>query len=627
MEVSDQPVVVEAPPPPAPPPAATAKRAPSPMLQLQREEEAELRSWIDALAGEAPVKVTVRRKKPMRGASGEKLDGILETVDERIDEEYLRDTWGGGDYTLQIQTQQADGRYKYLKTRSVSLAGDTKMHGVTIALAGGAQQVAAVSGEGDGLAGQAFTTMTNIMTAERQRADLLAKEARQNHGFDAAAMAAMNQPLYDQLRAAQELINNLQTQMLASVNKAPPKDEFRDKLLERAIGDDSARIQTITTMYEGRIDRLKDDHASEIKRLEDKHDKAIERLEDRHEAAITRMEDAHKRELASMEKSQDFASKQSDGATTMRVESLKSEIGRLERDLTAAMTKIATLEAKKDQSLKEKAEELLQVQEAIEGLGGGKDDDGDGPWYKQALDALANSEAAVNLVNRIAGGPSEDQPQNGLPPGVQPGVPFQGPDGQVYVADQMGQVHLVDPRQLGGQQRRALARGRRRAPAQQQAQPQAPQQRPGMAQGSQAPAQQQQQAAPVISPNKVPKPKDVAIAVNFMENAIKNGTPPDKFAQTARNLVPGDILVFIQQVGIDNFLNRVAQPGSVLASLRGRQFARAVMQYLVSGEITPPAAEVAVVPAPANDEAEPLDDGNGAEVDELEDLANDGGEG
>jgi hypothetical protein len=78
------------------------------------------------------------------------------------------------------------------------------------------------------------------------------------------------------------------------------------------------------------------------------------------------------------------------------------------------------------------------------------------------------------------------------------------------------------------------------------------------------------------------------MAVNFMENAVRNGTDPTKFAQTARNLVPGDVLSFIQRVGIDTFLDKVIDANSPLASVRGRQFARQVAKILVQGE-TPPA--------------------------------------
>lgn len=584
------------PPPVVPPAAPKTPKEPrvvtgSPLQQLAREEEADLKSWIDSLAGEAPIKVTIRRKRPVAGPNGEKIDGILETVEEKVDEEYLRDMWGGGEFQLTIQTQQKDGKYKYLRGRTINIGGKPKWQGQDM-VAGTALVTGPGTAEEDGLASQAFKAMQDIAKDARAREDKAREGSQQNRGFDAEAFTALNQPMVEQLRAAQLLISNLQTQLIAQASKAPPKDEFRDKLLEKAIGDEGARIEHLRTVYEVRIDKLKDEHQSDLKRIEDRHEKAIERLEERHSDEVRRMESAHEREMKSIEKNGEFSTKSMDTANTARIEQLKAESARIERELNAAQTKIATLEAKKDQSLTEKAEELIKVKEAIDGIGGGSD--GDEPWYQKVIDGLANSEMGVNLINKIAGGPGdgpEGGPQPGQPIAVQPGVPFRGPDGNVYVADQHGNVQLVDPAAM--QQRRIAGARRRRAQAPQQP----PQQGgPRMAQGSQqVPAQQQPQAIPPTPPGKMPKGKDVAIAVNFMENAVRNGTPPEKFAQTARSLVPGDILALIHRVGIDTFLDKVVQPGSVLTTLRGRQFARAVAQVLLTGEMQP-------APAPAPEE-------------------------
>lgn len=610
-------------PPPQPLPQPPAPRpSASPLVQLQREEEADLKSWLDSLAADTPIKVVIKRKKPVTGPSGEKIDGILETVDDRVDEEYLRETWGGGDYMLQIQTQQKDGKYKYLRARSISIAGKAKWPaGVELSWDKAPLAAAAPASAEDSLAGQAFATMSEFAKEERARADRMQRESQNQRGFDPMMLASITGPLAEQLKAAHATMAQMQAQILALSTREAPKDPFRDKLLERAIGDENSKIETLRAMYENRIDKLKDQHDAELKRIEDKHAAAIERLDDRHADEIKRIEAAHERELKSFEKNSEFATKQSDGATTMRIESLKSEISRLERDLNAAVTKIATLEAKKDQSLTEKAEELIKVKEAIDGIGGGGDDE-DGPWYKQVIDGLANSEAAIGLVNKIAGGgPAEPQQQAPQGPiAVQPGVPFRAGDGNWYVADQDGNLQMVDPQQVRAhQQRFAQRRARRAMPARTGAPQQAGQQAP-VAQQQMVPQQAPEQPQEALKP---PKAAEVKMAVQFMENAVRTGTSPANFARSAQSLVPGDTLAFINKVGIDNFLDRVAPPDSVLRQLRGRKFAREVAQYLLRGEITP---EVAVDVTPANDDQVELDPADGGEIDDgLDDT--DGGEG
>ena len=80
-------------------------------------------------------------------------------------------------------------------------------------------------------------------------------------------------------------------------------------------------------------------------------------------------------------------------------------------------------------------------------------------------------------------------------------------------------------------------------------------------------------------------PADVLIAVNLLEGAIKNGTDPVTFAESARSMVPADILAAVKQLGVDAFLKSVAklEDGSPLATMGGRNFLRKVVKYLSDG--------------------------------------------
>lgn len=588
------------------------------------EDEQNVRDWLESLAGDTDLKVVIRRRKPMLGPNGEKIDGVLETVDEKIDEEYLRETWGGGIFSLQVMTMQRNGKYSLLRARSVNVAGPPKMHGQLL-VAGVTGASVSASSDDDSLQEMAFRSMTELAKEERARADRISREAAsaKPSGFDLQAMQQIQAPLVAQIGSYQKTISDLQHQVLTLSTREAPRDDFRDKLLERAVNDESTRVAQLREGFEQRVEGMRENHEAAIKRLEERHGDAIVRLEKRHEDEVARMEKAHEREILALDRQYGLSTKSLDTANLTRVDSLKDEKSRLERELAAAQVRIATLEAKKDQSLTEKADELIKVKEALEGLGGGNDEPEE-KWYEKLLDLAGNSEAALKLIDKIGGGPSGDpQQQMAGPQMPPPGVPWQGPDGQWYVADQNGRIGMVDPRYIAQlQQQRQM----------QQIQAQQPQQpgKPGKrAHAAAAATQQPQQPAPP-PPGKMPAAKDIKRAVDFMENAVKNNTSPAAFASAARNLVGADVLKFIQRVGIDKLLDTVVEPGSPLTTVRGRQFARQVAATLVGGsEVAAAPAAAAPVPAPvaANDEAPDDGEDDDDEDDELDDAISDlGGE-
>ncbi len=554
-------------PPPAP---QSVKRAPAPqrLSSIELADEASLRDWMTSLAGEAEIKVNIARKKPLVGPGGENISGSLETVTDRIDEDYLRETWGGGTFMIRVQAATPAGDYKFVKggQRQIVIAGPPKMHGMALGL--GPVTAVATAAE-DGLAERAFNAMERNAREQQQRADQLQREQHQRSpGLDVAALQALNGPLIEQLKTAQETIAQMQVQMLAMSNKPAPRDEFRDRLMERAIEGESGRIEALRAQYENRIEKLRDSHDDQIKRLEDRHAGDIKRLEDRHE-----------RELRNYEKTAEGQTKSTDFAFQARLDSLKDDKVRLERELTAAATRIATLEARKDQTITEKADELLKVQEALEGLGGGKDDKEEA-WYEKLIGTVGSLPAVTGMLEKLTGpAPQQAQPgQQQLPP---PGVPFQNGDGNIYVRDAAGNVSIVDQQALRQQRAIAAARKRKKQAAQ--------------AAAGGAPANDAGEVDPLADGlaeepgaeaepvGRAPDAGEVKMAVNFMENALRAGATPESFGATARNLMPTDILAYIQRVGPEEFLNKTARldAGSPLASVRGREFCRKVFKYLV----------------------------------------------
>jgi len=565
--------------PQQPPPLRAKARAivppPRPTVdirsQLQTQDDQSVRDWIDSLAGESEVKVTITRKRPMIGKNGENIGGALETVEDRIDEEYVRETWGGGEFSLKVMTPQPNGKFTYFKGRTIKIAGPPKMFGQVVGES--ATPIAMASNE-DSLTARAFDTMADNARQAQIRADRIERESRHQPpppGLDLAALQALQGPMIAQLQAAQHTITNLQQQILALATKPPERDEFRDDIMRKAVEGEGRRIEQLREQYEMRIDKLRDNHEDAIKRLEDRHREEVARIEKRHEREIEMSGKSIDVQLATV--------KEASGA---RLDNSKETISRLERELAAAATKIAALEAKKDQSIGEKAEEIMKVQEVIEGLGGG---DKDEAWYEKLIGAVGNSEAAVKLINKLSGGTAEGAPQ--LPP---PGVPFQTGDGNVYVRDAAGNTTIVNHNSM--REQRGLAAARKRKKAQQHAAAPGSAVKAGLADDDDDDDDTDGGGEQTANENAAPsgrKPTagEVKAAIAFLENSMKNGTDDAKVAMVSRaaqSLVPGDVLAFIQSVGPDVFFNKAGlDAGSPLTTVRGRQFVRQVFKNLFEG--------------------------------------------
>src|SRR5512147_1249362 len=135
-DVEGDPSFIEAAPvivarPKAKPPAATPAPASPRFNALEIADEIALRDWISSLSGEGEIKINIFRKKPIAGPNGEAIGGSLETVTDRIDEDYIREMWGGGTFKLAIQAMTPQGDYKYVKggNRQIVIAGPPKMGG------------------------------------------------------------------------------------------------------------------------------------------------------------------------------------------------------------------------------------------------------------------------------------------------------------------------------------------------------------------------------------------------------------------------------------------------------------------------------------------------------------------
>ena len=307
--------------------------------KMRDEDDQSVREWIETLAGDSAVRVQIIRKKPTVGPNGESIGGQLETVEERIDEDYLREHWGGGDFQLKIQRPNGRGNYEYFRARTIKLAGEPKMDGRVLLPGHGGGSAIAVE-QADPLADKAFETMERNMQRAQERADKLEDSMRGNSGMDIAALQALNAPIIAQLEASRRETADLQRMLYETMGKKPEGDPFRDKLLEKAIDGESSRIDNLRERFMSEMRQLKEGHSTEIKMIREQQRDDMKQQDRRHEREIDMMRNSYEAQV-----------KSNDVAYGTRTDGLKSETDRLNRELSEARTELGTLRAKKDMSL------------------------------------------------------------------------------------------------------------------------------------------------------------------------------------------------------------------------------------------------------------------------------------
>jgi hypothetical protein len=535
-------------PPPAPAPARRGrppgKRNVVPETTAQREDEIDLRSWLETIGSKQDVKIQVIRKGP-RYFKGTQIEGLCDSFNELIDDEFIKERFGGGLYQIAVHKRSLKhgGRMNFWGSRMLRIAGDPKIDDM--------MKNNSALPEDDNVAGQAMRTMHQLTKNAMEKAERAERE-RGNNGMDPMLLQAIVEPLQRQISSLETGSRDLQRiiadkdarllEMMAGVNRRPDGPTFQDRMLEKMVDGESARIESLRTNHEAELRQLKNIHQAEL-------DRERNRLEDE----IRRTEKRHERELDAMRDSNRVAMDAQKTAYETRIDQLKSDVKRLDGDLAANKVELAELRAKKDKSLPDQAKEIVAMQEALTSLGiGGKDEDDD--EGKSTLERIAtrvmdNPEAIGQLLGGVRGAVTggEQQPQ--------------------MTVEQMQAMQAQQHQAMLIQQAQAKQLARKRAARRAKAQ--------------QAEAIAKTAEASGIRP---PDPNEVRLALSFMESAIQNGTDPASFAATAKSAVPGDVLAYIEKVGIDEILNAANLPqDSLLRTQKGRNFSRAVARYLLEG--------------------------------------------
>ncbi len=511
------------------------------LLKLKNAAEMETKAWLDAISGETAIRVRLLRKEPKQHRDPEtqdmvKVDGTIQVFDRTVDEEEIQKLHGGGTFQIVVQTKNAKGQWAFFGAKTFEIAGDPNIRGIPRTHTPPKNEPTVVMPQKDPTEGKLLDKTFGFMMDELGRARHQPPQ-QISTGIDPATMQAMIKPLEIQIAALNELLKQKDAE-IARVRETAGKDPFRDKMLDTLMDGDSARVRA-----------LNENHASEIRQLKEGFRQDLERERDRHQRDVERMEKAHERELSAIKGSNDQAiemAKQKGDVTKMVLEGQNKQ---LEKQVERLETEIATLRAKKEQSIKEKVDELQAIKDLV-----GDDDEEEASTIEKVIGAIGNIPAVVKMAERASGGGQAPAQQQAQPQAPKRQIVRNKETGEVSLRTETGQLLPL-----------------KKAPV------------------SVTTGEGKQVEIPSIDPEQVKQ------AVGYMESAFRSNTDAATFAATARPFISDTMLGAIRTLGITEFLVKVGKIDgvSVLSTMRGRQWTKKVAAALLGDDDAPPAADPA----------------------------------
>lgn len=549
-ETDDNTVEEKQAPTPAPAPAPIPpKPAPAALAQLENDEAQTIYDFLSELGSTGEMKVELLRKTPMR-YKGVKTDGLLETYHEPITYDQIQEIWGGGKYQVRVHRRSASGRWSYAGARTFDIAGHPRLDALINEDDDDDDMSSAppAAMHESGTVSQAMQLAHQLVRDSREEARTLRDQSRREKPRDEETTMVMIRGLQEELRAARKEASEKDQRILELINRKPDTSS-QDKLF--------GIMREQTNDHSSRINEVRLAHDSELRQLRDFHQQELRNRESRFEKELDAVRAGHSREIDSLKESHRSAMESQRNGYEMRMDGLKESVKRLEREVGEARTEVAGLRAKKEQGPLEQIQGLVSLKSGLESLMP-QGDDSPPSTFEKVVSAL--SPLAEGVAARFAGAP-EQKPQQQLPAGQQM-VSVKRPNGEIV------QV----PRSYIEQMRERQA-------------------------------QSQAKSIPSISPI------EVKTAVSFIEQAYRNGHPPETVAASARNLVPSKILDYIKSEGVDQFLNNVAKldDSSPLATVAGRIYVRKIAKFLLEG--TTDLGNEEPVEEPVEDFAGEVDDG------------------
>lgn len=276
-----------------------------------------------------------------------------------------------------------------------------------------------------------------------------------------------------------------------------------------------------------RVDSMRTTHAAELRQLQSHHVEDVKRIEDRYERIRADEKRSHDRELDNTKAMLMLQLENTRGAYEARISGLQEESKRLVKQLDEARDEIKELRRVKEKPVVEQLTEIMTLKDALTSLSDKEEPE------ESTFDKLVKGAPAI----------------------------IEGIAGRMGAAAQEKQAAALQVQQA---QQLALQQKIARKKAAQAAKPKI------VAEDG------------TVLPDF--NPMEVKMAVEYLENAVSRDQDPAVVAQSVRALIPVSIVSAISKVGVDKWLDSVAQlqQSSPLNDMKGRTFVREVAKALLS---------------------------------------------
>lgn len=513
----------------------------STMRKIRDDEEQSLKAWLDTIGTQGAFKVQLRRVEPEtcwdpRQAKNVKAKGYLGTFDHTIDEGYIAREFGGGTFALRVTRPDASGSYQYEKGlhRTIEIAGEPRID----RLPSNAPPVAAPTGNQaeSGTVVQHALDMMERMVSKQQ--------GHEPKGIDPAMSMLLEQMRASERRQAEEMAE-LRKELAQARNQKPPEDPFRERLLDKFIDNDSARVVAMRSQHETEIRVIKEGHIQEVRLLEDRHDRAMKQMQQTHELLVASLKASYEREIAALNTAHQVAATATSTTKDVTVTTLNAEIRRYETEIATLRAENKDLRERKDKSIIEQIKDMNTLKEALGG------EEGEGSTIKEIASMVP---AAIEGIGGILASRNAAQQQ---PQQVQ--------------ARAVAQAQQQRPRVVRAQNGETFVQaGNKLIPAKPK------------------PKVVTTDAGETIEVPKIEEPT-LKLIISQLEAAFGRDEDPNIVAQSAKAMIPPDILAWIRQhhteqvSGVDLFMQKVAKvPGtSPLSTQGGRNWLRKVGGILI----------------------------------------------
>lgn len=524
-------------PPPKPKRRRRRKAAPKaavsvnePLALSTRKTDQSVADWLACFGGD-DVRAVLKRDTPTVW-DGIPIKGTICTYNELISEEEIQAQHGGGKYQLKVMVPRENGGYEYAGATTFMISGEPRVAGVT-----GRNKTDAVATPQQE-SGQAV--VLGAMRDMTRDAMDRARESEKNSGTDMAMIQTLLAPMQAEVTALNARLVEKDRQLHELLSK-PVDTKPQDRLYEIMGIKESSHGNTLSALREG--------HETEMRSVRDFHRDELRTRESRFERELEHVREASKREINTMETAHGQALTSQRLGFEMRIDGLKDTTKRLEREVDATKKELAELRGRKDLTPLDQIQSLVSLKSGLEALVPVPDGEPAKTGLERMAEVVMGSPLAEGIAARIAGSGMGGPQMYEQPPQPQDGaqlVNFEKPDGTIVQIPQ----HMVDRIQAEKQRRAEAAAGG-----------------------------EGQQELPEIDP------ADLAKAVTFIEAAIRNGTEPEIFARSARNMMPEAILLHLRHRGVDEFLNNMPQlqSGSPLTTVPGRVWVKKVAKFLIEG--------------------------------------------